>query len=187
MPLAAAGLVLATPDAPLLATTALGVYALVRAIQSPVGSRTSLYWWCASGVALGFAFSSKYTSILMPVGATLAIVARRSLRARLREPGPYLACIIATIVFLPVLRWNASHQWVSFGFQIHHGLATAFRRDVFAPLKRIGGLVGGQAGLVSPIFFVLFAVVVARGLRRSSQDATFVLATIAAFTFLFFC
>jgi 4-amino-4-deoxy-L-arabinose transferase-like glycosyltransferase len=187
MPLAAAGLVLATPDAPLLATTALGIYAVVRAIQAPIRSRASLGWWCASGVALGLAFSSKYTSILMPVGVTLAILARPSLRARLREPGPYLACVIATVVFLPVLRWNAAHHWVSFGFQIHHGLATAARHDVFAPLKRIGDLIGGQAGLVSPILFVLFVVVTVRGLRRSSLDAEFVLSTIAALTFLFFC
>jgi 4-amino-4-deoxy-L-arabinose transferase-like glycosyltransferase len=187
MPLAAAGLVLATPDAPLLATTALGVYTVVRAIQSPVASRASLGWWSASGVALGLAFSSKYTSILMPVGVTIAILARGSLRVRLREPGPYVACVIATLVFLPVLRWNAGHQWVSFGFQIHHGLATTGHRDLFAPLKRLGDLIGGQAGLVSPILFVLFAIAVVRGLRRSSSETTFVLAVIAGFSFLFFC
>ena len=187
MPLAAAGLVLATPDAPLLATVSLGVYTVVRAIQSPSRSRASLGWWCASGVALGLAFSSKYTSILMPIGVTLAIIARPSLRVRLREPGPYLACIIATLIFLPVLRWNAAHDWVSFGFQVHHGLATPARRDLFAPLKRLGDMIGGQAGLVSPILFVLFGIAVVRGLRRASSDATFVLATIAAFTFLFFC
>ena len=187
MPLAAAGLVLATPDAPLLATVSLGVYGVVRAIQSPRGSRASLGWWCASGVALGLSFSSKYTSILMPVGVVVAILARGSLRGRLREPGPYLACVIATLVFLPVLRWNAGHDWVSFGFQVHHGLATSARRDLLAPLKRLGDMIGGQAGLVSPILFVLLAIAVVRGLRRTSSDAAFVLATIAAFTFLFFC
>jgi len=187
MPLAAAGLVLATPDAPLLATVSLGVYGVVRAIQSPRGSRASLGWWCASGVALGLSFSSKYTSILMPVGVVVAILARGSLRGRLREPGPYLACVIATLVFVPVLRWNAGHDWVSFGFQVHHGLATSARRDLLAPLKRLGDMIGGQAGLVSPILFVLLAIAVVRGLRRTSSDAAFVLATIAAFTFLFFC
>jgi len=187
MPLAAAGLVLATPDAPLLATTAVGVYTVICAVQSPPGSRASLGWWTASGVALGLAFSSKYTSILMPVGITIAIVSRASLRVRLREPGPYVACIIATLIFLPVLRWNSAHGWVSFGFQIHHGLASATRRDVFAPLKRLGDLIGGQAGLASPIFFVLLATVVVRGLRRSSSDAIYVLSMVAAFTFLFFC
>ena len=187
MPLAAAGLVLATPDAPLLATVSLGVYGVVRAIQSPRGSRASLGWWCASGVALGLSFSSKYTSILMPVGVVVAILARGSLRGRFREPGPYLACVIATLVFVPVLRWNAGHDWVSFGFQVHHGLATSARRDLLAPLKRLGDMIGGQAGLVSPILFVLLAIAVVRGLRRTSSDAAFVLATIAAFTFLFFC
>ena len=187
MPLAAAGLVLATPDSPLLATSAVGIYALIRAFQAPPSSRASLAWWAATGVALGLAFSSKYTSILMPVGVTLAVLSRATLRRRLREPGPYVACVVATIVFLPVLRWNASHDWVSFGFQLHHGLAAPARRDVFAPLKRLGDLIGGQAGLVSPILFVLFGAAVARGLRRSASDATYVLAVIAAFTFLFFC
>ena len=187
MPLAAAGLVLATPDSPLLATSAVGTYTLVRALQSRIGSRASLSWWAATGVALGLAFCSKYTSILMPVGVLLAVLSRASLRARLREAGPYVACVVATIVFLPVLRWNAAHQWVSFGFQIHHGLAAPVHRDVFAPLKRLGDMIGGQAGLVSPIFFVLFGVATARGLRRSSSDTTYTLAVISAFTFLFFC
>lgn len=187
MPLAAAGLVLATPDAPLLATTALGVYTVVRALQSPVGSRASLGWWSATGVALGLAFCSKYTSILMPVGVVIAVVWRPTLRERFREPGPYVACVIATLIFLPVLRWNAAHQWVSFGFQIHHGLGTPGRPDILAPLKRLGDLIGGQAGLVSPILFVLLAMATIRALRPRSSDVEFVLAMVAAFTFLFFC
>jgi len=187
MPLAAAGLVLATPDSPLLATTAIGVYALVRALQSPRGSRASFGWWVATGIALGLAFDSKYTSVLMPVGVTLAVLTRPSLRERLREPGPYVACLLATLIFLPVLRWNAAHDWVSFGFQLHHGLAPSARRDVFAPLKRLGDMIGGQAGLVSPILFVLLVVATARGFRRTASDASYALAMIAAFTFLFFC
>lgn len=186
MPLAAAGLVLATPDSPLLAATALGVYTVVGAVQAPPGSGASLRWWTASGVALGLAFSSKYTSILMPVGVTLAVLTRGSLRVRLREPGPYVACLIATLIFLPVLRWNEAHHWVSFGFQLQHGLASAAKRDWLAPVKRIGDLIGGQAGLVSPILFVLLIIAMARGLRRASSDAAYVLAMIAAFTFLFF-
>lgn len=187
MPLAAAGLVLATPDAPLLATTALGIYTVVCALQSPLRSRASLGWWTAAGVALGLAFCSKYTSILMPIGVVIAVLWRPSLRARFTEPGPYVACIVATLIFLPVLRWNAAHQWVSFGFQIHHGLAAPTKLDLLAPLKRLGDLVGGQAGLVSPILFVLLAIATVRGLRRSASDEAFVLAVIAAFTFLFFC
>ena len=45
MPLAAAGLVLATPDAPLLCFEALAVLCVVRALQSPLRSAPSLGWW----------------------------------------------------------------------------------------------------------------------------------------------
>jgi hypothetical protein len=187
MPLAAAGLVLATPDAPLLATSALAIYAVVGALQTPLRSRASLGWWSAAGIALGLAFCSKYTSILMPIGVVIALSFRSSLRTRFAEPGPYVACLVATLIFLPVLRWNAAHQWVSFGFQIHHGLAASTRPDPWAPLKRLGDLIGGQAALVSPILFVLLAIATGRGLRRVSSDTGFVLAVITAFTFLFFC
>src|SRR4051794_41439860 len=66
MPLAAAGLGLATPDGPLLATAALGVYAVVRALHAPLRSRASLRLPCASGIAPRIALSWQYTFLLMP-------------------------------------------------------------------------------------------------------------------------
>jgi 4-amino-4-deoxy-L-arabinose transferase-like glycosyltransferase len=182
MPLAATGLVLATPDAPLLAASAAGLYYVVRALEAPLKSQQALKYWCAAGLALGIAFSSKYTSILLPMTVTAAVLARPSLRARLREPGPYLACIIATIVFLPVLYWNAKHDWISFRFQIEHGLGT----PKGSPIKRELDLIGGQLGLVSPILFALFAHAVWRTLRRPVDDARLALAIVAMGSWVFF-
>ncbi len=182
MPLAATGLVLATPDAPLLAFSAAALYGVVRALQSPPRSRTSLWWWSLAGVALGLAFASKYTSILLPLTVVAAVVARPSLRTRLRELGPYVACVLATIVFLPVLRWNAAHDWISFRFQIQHGLGS----PTGSALKRELDLIGGQLGLVSPILFALMAVAVWRALRRTRDDARFALAAIAVGSWVFF-
>ena len=182
MPLAASGLVLATPDAPLLATIAVTLYFVVRALQSPIRSRASLLWWCAAGIALGLAFASKYTSILLPVGLLLAVLLRPSLRARLAEPGPYVACLLATLVFLPVLHWNATHDWISFRFQIQHGLGTPRG----SALQRELELFGGQLGLVSPILFVLAATAVWRAARRPVSDAHFALAIVALASWGFF-
>ena len=182
MPLVASGLVLATPDAPLLAASAVGLYCVVRAVQSPLRSRESLRWWSGAGLALGLAFSSKYTSILLPLTITAAVLMRSSLRARLREPGPYVACVLATLVFLPVLQWNAAHDWVSFRFQIQHGLGTPRG----STLKRELDLIGGQLGLVSPILFALMAHAVWRTLRRPLDDARFALAVVAAGSWAFF-
>ncbi len=182
MPLVASGLVLATPDAPLLAASAGGLYFVVRALQSVPRSRASLAWWSAAGVALGLAFASKYTSILLPLTITAAVLLRPSLRARLREPGPYVACLLATLVFLPVLQWNAAHDWVSFRFQLAHGLGA----PKGSALKRELDLVGGQLGLVSPIVFVLMAGAVWRTLRRPLDDARFALAVVAVGSWVFF-
>jgi len=182
MPLAATGLVLATPDAPLLAASAAGLYFVVCAVQAPRGSAQAWQYWCVAGLALGIAFTSKYTSILLPITVTAAVLLRPSLRARLREPGPYLACLIATIVFLPVLYWNAKHDWISFRFQIEHGLGT----PKGSAIKRELDLVGGQLGLVSPILFVLAAHAVWRTLRRPTDDARFLLAVVAVGSWVFF-
>ena len=182
MPLAATGLVLATPDSPLLAASAAGLYCVVRALQSVVRSRESLRWWSAAGLALGLAFASKYTAILLPVTIAIAVLLRPSLRARLREPGPYVACVLATLIFLPVLQWNAAHDWISFRFQIQHGLGAAKG----SALKRELDLIGGQLGLVSPILFALMAHAVWRTLRRPLDDARFVLAWVALGSWVFF-
>lgn len=182
MPLAATGLVLATPDAPLMGATGAGMYAVVRAVQSPLRSRASLTWWCAAGVALGAAFTSKYTSILLPIGVVAAIVGSAELRPRLREPGPYVACVLATLVFSPVLVWNAAHDWRSFTFQIEHGLGT--HRG--SPLAREGELVGGQAGLATPILFVLMAVATWQAIRHRRAATFSLLGIVAAVMWGFF-
>ncbi len=174
MPLAASGMVLATPDVPLLCATAAGLYAVVRALRYRPRSAASLWWWLAAGVALGFAFSSKYTSILLPVGVTIAALTRRGLRRRLGEPGPYVACVAATLVFAPVLVWNAHHDWISFAFQLHHGLGA----PTGTPWRRELDLVGGQAGLATPILLAMLAVAAWRALRRPASDEHYLLAVV---------
>jgi 4-amino-4-deoxy-L-arabinose transferase-like glycosyltransferase len=186
LPLAAAGLLLATPDSPVLAALAVTLYCLTRALQSAAGSRASLGWWLATGVALGAAFCSKYTSIFLPVAVFGAVLWRPDLRPRLREPGPYAACVIATLAFLPTLLWNAHHGWISFGFQLRHGLAAPRGSALMAAWKHEGDFFGGQAGLASPILFVLLCIATARALRRRARGEEFVLGAVAALTFCFF-
>jgi len=184
MPLSAAGLILATPDAPLLAAAAATVYALVRVFEFPPRSRKSTRWWSVAGFALGLAFCSKITAVLLPLAVFVALVSRPALRERLKEPGPYLATIIAVVVFLPVIVWNARHGWITLAFQLQHGLAGTSG----SMLKRELDLLGGQIGLVSPILFALCVVAVAQSVRAtppvSPRHALF--AVVAALLFAFF-
>ncbi len=182
VPAALVGFVMATPDAPLLACVALTVASLERAVAYPPRSRASFGWWCAAGVTLGAAFASKYTSVLVPFAVLIALVWRRDLRAYLASPGPYVAGLIAIALLAPVLVWNAHHGWVSFAFQLHHGLGEP-RGSVFT---RELNLFGSQLGLISPIIAVLAAVAVIRALGREPDGRRALLGTIAAVVFLFF-
>lgn len=175
IPVALVGFVLATPDAPLLASIALTLVALERAIAAPPRSRDTFGWWIAAGIALGLAFCSKYTAVLVPMGVLIAFLVRPSLRARLTEPGPYVATAFALLVLAPNLLWNAHNSWISFAFQLRHGLGaprgSALTREI--------NLIGGQLGLISPIIAVMAAIAVARSLRGTRDDRRFMLATVA--------
>ena len=182
MPLSAAGLILATPDAPLLAAVAGATYGIVRVMQNAPSSRASFGWWCAAGAAVGLGLVSKYTAVLVPVGVFLALLSRRDLRARLAEPGPYAATLIALLVFVPVVLWNATHKWASFAFQLQHGLGGAGG----SAIGRVLEMIGGQLGLVSPILFVMIAIAVIDAAKSAAPGHDRVLGAIAFFVFVFF-
>ncbi len=186
LPLAAAGYVLATPDAPLLCALAWTLHAVVEALESPVRSRASLTWWAIGGVAIGVAMLSKYTAVLIPAAIALSCVLYAPLRHRFREPGPYVAVGIASLMLAPNLWWNATHEWTSFAFQLGHGLGTPKTVGLAAVLNRELNLVGGQAGLTSPILFVLLLGAVWRALRQRDDAVMRLLATVSAVVILFF-
>ncbi len=186
LPLAAAGLVLATPDAPLLAGLAASMYWVVRAVDAEPRTRDSLRAWCWAGVCLGIAFLSKYTSILMPVAVVVAAAIHPRLRRRFAEPGPYLACLIAAAMVAPVLLWNSRHDWISFHFQLEHGLGRSAGSWWRAAWRNEGDLLGGQLGLATPILFVLFGIAAIRSLRPAVDPARWILALMSVLYFGFF-
>ncbi len=182
LPLASAGLVLATPDAPLLAFSALALLCIERAVDAAATPRAALAWWALAGLACGAAMASKYTGVLLPAFTLVAIVAIPSLRRQLAMPGPYIAVALASLVMIPVLSWNTHHDWISFRFQLAHGLGQVRGTGI----KREGDLLGGQLGLVTPIFFVMMVIAVTRSLRTRNEARGTLFAVIATLTFAFF-
>lgn len=183
LPLAAAGLVIATPDAPLLAALCWTLFALVRALGEAPGSGASTRWWTVAGLLIGLAMASKFTGVFVPLALLLAFAVHPPLRARFREPGPWIAVVVASSVMIPVLQWNAAHEWIAFRYQLGHGLGANARENLF---QRELNLVGSQFLLVTPILFVLVVAAIVRNLRAPREDVRFALATIAAFCALFF-
>ncbi len=123
------------PDGPLLAAMLAAVCCLSRALFGDAPSAPR--WWLLAGVATGLACLAKLHGVFLFAGVGVFILTTRTHRHWLRSPWPYLAALIALVVFSPVLIWNAQHEWISFAFQA--GRAKANRLDIAGPLLALGG------------------------------------------------
>jgi dolichol-phosphate mannosyltransferase len=119
-----------TPDAPLVACWAGALYFLARALVM----ERRLAWWGA-GVCLGLGMLSKYTIALLGPATLLFLLVNPRSRHLLLKPEPYLAILVAGVLFSPVIVWNAEHEWASFTFQGIRRLQEPFQ---FSTHKLIG-------------------------------------------------
>ena len=103
---------LMTPDAPLYVFWAGCLYFLERAIFG-----RHLLAWYGAGICLGLGLLSKYTMGLIMPAALVYLIIDRDSRQWLKKPHPYIALLIGLALFMPVVYWNARHDWVSFAFQ----------------------------------------------------------------------
>ena len=122
------------PDGPLFAGLLGAACCLVVAL--PSNGRAAWGWWLGSGVCAGLALGSKYSAALTIVGAAGFLLTEPGSRRWLARPHPYAAGLVATVIFLPVLIWNAENGWVSFLFQ--GGRAAGWLHS-FGPIETLGG------------------------------------------------
>lgn len=182
MPILTNWLMLATPD-PALYLTAMAVLLLVdNALREPPRSPASLRWWLLAGFGLGLAALAKELAILLPISIVAACLTHRQLRSRLREPGPYLACLITAAVITPLALWNRDHAWVLLRFVLLRGLGA----EQGGALGRELDFFGGQAALVSPLLFIMLGVAVYRTLRDHLDPRRHLLAVSALVPFAWF-
>ena len=135
-----------SPDVALIPFAVAMVWALIRLNESGDGR-----WWLAAGVFAGLALLSKFT-VVMLIPAVLAFMLVPDWRGRWPlSPYPWLAVLIALVLFLPVLIWNAQHDWASFRFQLVRATATHE-----LSLRTVADFIGLQLGLVG---FILLPVV----------------------------
>ena len=139
-----AGAIVATPDTPLAFFATLTLFALAKLIETGKGA-----WWYGVGAALGAAFMSKYTAVLLLPGVFIWMALTAEGRRWFARPEPYIGALIAAAVVAPVFWWNYAHEWTSFAKQAAHSV-----KDKPAnALASVGEFIGGQAGLATPLIF----------------------------------
>ncbi len=147
-----------TPDGPLLFAWVGTIWAVWRVSSTAQGR-----WWFVAGAFMGLAWLGKYSGALLGLIVLLYLLTSPRQRFWLAKPQPYLAVLLAMMVFSPVLIWNFHHDWVSLAFQ-------SSRR-----LNEMGGfkpryfmmLVVQQFVIVTPYLFVVAIASLVRESRRS--------------------
>lgn len=114
-----------TPDAPLIACWAGALFFLHRAL---IDERPGA--WLGAGICLGLGLASKYTIVLLAPATILFMLIDPRSRRWFFRPRPYLAAIVALLIFSPVIFWNYQHDWASFLFQSQRRIEGAFRFSI---------------------------------------------------------
>ncbi len=115
----------------------------------------------------------------MALGFGLAFLILPEGRRRVRHPAPYAAKLLAVLIVMPVIVWNAGHEWISFTFQAGRGAAHRFNP---------GGLLTallGEAGLLTPWVAVPLVWAALKAMRAREPRAWFLLIAAAPTVVLF--
>ena len=116
------------------------------------GESRRLGLWLALGACLGLAGLAKYTAVLLALGCALALVRAHGLRVLLR-PALWGAVLVALLAVVPVLAWNAAHDWISFRYQLGHAAGSSqwrgYRVAVYLVVQVLGFGVLILAGLLA--------------------------------------
>jgi 4-amino-4-deoxy-L-arabinose transferase-like glycosyltransferase len=166
------GSVTMTPDTPLLLFWTLTLTALARLVATGNG-----ILWLPAGCMAGLAMDSKYTAVLLAPALLAWLIASPGMRGWFVRWQLWAASALAVAPVAGVILWNAGHGWASFAKQ-------GGRTGAWDPARAagyLGELIGGQAGLATPLIFAMCVAGIAVALRRARQPAWGLL---AALTFI---
>lgn len=151
-------------DVALFTCWAAATYALLRAAESD-----QWRWWLAVGVASGVGLMAKYTMGIFAVSASLFLALHPAHRRHFTSPKPYVGALLAGLIFVPNLVWNAQNGWPTFQ---HTADISHLETDAGLHWDELGEFVGGQAGILGLVLFGAFLLLLARAWWRDPTQRT---------------
>jgi 4-amino-4-deoxy-L-arabinose transferase-like glycosyltransferase len=145
MPLLAVGGVVVTPDTPSVLFWGLAAWALAELYASDNAN-----WWLVIGLFCGLGLLSKYSNLFAGVGIGLWVLLVPENRRWLRSGKLWAGGALALTIVLPVIIWNAEHQWASFAKQFGRVVARES-----ATIRYLLEFVGAYVALASPVTAIL--------------------------------
>jgi Dolichyl-phosphate-mannose-protein mannosyltransferase len=176
-----------TIDAPYTACWTVATYFAARALltDSPKA-------WLGFGIMIALGFIFKYTILLLVPGALLAAIVIKP--NKLSPKWFMLGLLVSLLGLIPVLIWNADHDWATFRHLLGHLGApggdtqnTTHTKDPWTPLWMLEYIVLQFAILGGVLLLALFALINARKhADDNTRRATATLAYLALPIFAFY-
>lgn len=135
---------------------------LVIVTQALVDHRPRL--WLLAGLVAGIGLNNKHAVVFCLLGVLVGVALTRETRPVLRTPWPWLAGLVALVLWLPNLLWQAAHDWPVFELS----------SDIQEEYAGLGGrieLVGQTIVMFSPVIAVLWIAGIVALLRRPAWRA----------------
>ena len=144
------------------------------------------YYWYLIGISTGLAFLSKYTAVFIYLIVFVFLALSAQYRKYFLKKEPYIAFLLSAIIFSPVIIWNYLNDFVSF----RHLLTLSGKyADFNAFLSNFSLFLGSQAGIISPLLFIIIIVSAFAGLYlglKEKNDVYTALSLSALIPFLYF-
>jgi hypothetical protein len=103
------------PDTLLMPLTIALFWQAQRTLTTPIWRN-----WIFLGLLIGLGALSKYTTLLFAMGLVSMLIVSKAWHWFV-SPKLWLAIGIAGSMSLPILLWNAEHDWISISYQLNHG------------------------------------------------------------------
>ena len=142
MPILFTASIIITPDTPVFLFLSLATFYVWKLIDTK-----NVNYWYLIGLFFGLSMLSKYTACLFVMSLFIYMLLDKKL-CWFKNYQLYIGLIISILCFFPVIYWNWQHDWVSFSYQIGHGLSNDGIR-----FNYIFEYLGTQAGVFNIILF----------------------------------
>lgn len=170
MPLLAAGGVIITPDTPSVLFWGFAAWALAE-----LHVTRNANWWLLVGLFAGLGLLSKYTNLFVGVAIALWLALLPANWRWFRSWQLWAGSLLAALFTLPVVVWNAHHQWASFAKQFGRAAAS----DGLSA-RYLAEFLGAYLALASPLIAVLAVVGLWKVVSRAAQERDQACAMVAA-------
>ena len=155
-------------------------WTLSASIVVDIADRPAASRWLMLGIVLGFGLLNKVSVLWLGAGLTAGLLLT-SQRRLLLTPGPWIAGLVAAVLFAPHLAWQVTHGWPTLEFIRN---ASADKMQTSTPLQFLAGQVMNMHPLSLPVWLagLLYLLFSARAARYRMLGIAFI--TVAAILIL---